>query len=72
MDSTFTFVENTQTLSAMLQKTREPSFGEMVDSFVLLANASLAASRTCLQRLLACLNFTLDAEDLFCWCKREK
>ena len=36
-------------------------------SFVLLAYASLAASRTLLQRLLACLNFTLDSEDLFCW-----
>ena len=23
------------------------------------------------QRLLACLNFTLDSEDLFCWYKRK-
>ena len=30
-----------------------------MDSFVLLAYASLAASRTLLQQLLACLNFTL-------------
>ena len=36
------------------------------DSFVLLAHASLAASRTFLQRLVACLNFALDSEDLFC------
>ena len=41
-------------------------------SFVLLAYASLAASRTLLQQLLACLNFTWDLEDLFCWCKGEK
>ena len=41
-------------------------------SFVLLAYASLAVSRTLLLRLLACLNVTLDSEDLFCWCKRKK
>ena len=35
-------------------------------SFVLLAYASLAASRTFLQQLLACLNFVLYSEDLFC------
>ena len=35
-----------------------------MDSFVLLAYASLAASRTLLQRLLACLSFTLESEDL--------
>ena len=34
--------------------------------FVLVAYASLTASRTILQRLLACLNFTFDSEDLFC------
>ena len=48
------------------QKSWEPSFCEVMDSFVLLAYTSLAASRTLLQRLLACLNFTLDSEDLFC------
>ena len=36
-----------------------------MDSFVLLADASLAASRTLLQQLLTCLYFTLDSEDLF-------
>ena len=36
------------------------------DAFVLLAYASLAPSRTLFQQLLACLNFTLDSEDLFC------
>ena len=45
----------------------QPSFWEVMDSFVLLAYASLAASRTLLQQLLACLNFTLYSEDLFCW-----
>ena len=53
-----------RTLLAIRQKSREPSFWEVMDSFVLLAYASLAASRTLLQRLLACLNFTLESEDL--------
>ena len=61
-----------RTLLAIRQKSREPSFWEVMDSFVLLAYASLVASRTLLQRLLACVNFTLDSEDLFCWCKRKK
>ena len=34
-------------------------------SFILLAYASLAASKALLQWLLACLNFTLDSEDLW-------
>ena len=59
-------------LLAIRQKSREPSFWEVMDSFVLLAYASLAASRTLLQRLLACLKFTLGSEDLFCWYKRKK
>ena len=58
-----------RTLLVIRQKSREPSFWEVMDSFVLVAYASLAASRTLFQRLLACLNFTLDSEDLFCWCK---
>ena len=49
-----------RTLLAICQKSREPSFWEVMDSFVLLAYASLAASRTLSQQLLACLNFTLD------------
>ena len=43
-----------------------------MDSFVLLAYASLTASKIVLQGLLACLNFTLDPEDLFFWYKRKK
>ena len=43
-----------------------------MDPFVLLAYVSLAASRTLLQQLLACLKFTLDLEDLFCCHKRKK
>ena len=43
-----------------------------MDSFVLAAYASLTASRTLLQQLLACLNFTLDSEDFFCWYKWTK
>ena len=60
-----------RTLLAIRQKSREPNFWEVMDSFVLVAYVSLAASRTLLQRLLACLNFTLDSEDLFCWYKRK-
>ena len=40
---------------AIRQKSREPSFWYVMDSFVLVAYASLAASRTLLQRLLAFL-----------------
>ena len=53
-----------RTLLAIRQKSREPSFWEVMDFFVLLAYASLAASRTLLQRLLAYLNFTLDPGEL--------
>ena len=51
-------------LRTLLAIRQEPSFWEVMDSFVLSAYASLAASRTLSQRLLACLNFTLEAEDL--------
>ena len=53
------------------QKPREPSFWKATNCFGLVAYAGLAASRTLLQRLLACLNFNLDSEDLFCWYKRK-
>ena len=56
-----------RTLLAIRQKSREPSFWEVMGSFVLLAYASLAALRTLLQRLLACLDFILAAEDLSFW-----
>ena len=38
-----------RTLLAIRQKSQEPSFWEVMDSFVLVAFASLAASRTLLQ-----------------------
>ena len=60
-----------RTLLAIHQKSQEPSFWEVIDSFVFLAYASLAALRPLLQRLLACLNITLHSEDLFCWYKRK-
>ena len=60
------------TLLEICQKSREPGFWEMMDSFVLVAYISLAALRTLLQRLLACLNFALDSEDLFCRHKRKR
>ena len=56
-----------RTLLAIRQKSREPSFWEVMGSFVLLAYASLAALRTLPQRLLACLDFILAAEDLSFW-----
>ena len=56
-----------RTLLTIPQKSRETSFWEGMDSFVLVAYANLIASRTLLQRSLAYLNFTLDSEDLFCW-----
>ena len=60
-----------RTLLAIRQNSRETGFWEKM-GFALVAYASLAASRTFLQRLLACLNFTLDSEDLFCWYKQKK
>ena len=47
-----------KTLLEICQKSREPGSWEVMDSFVLFAYASLAALRTLLQPLLACLNFT--------------
>ena len=47
-----------KTLLAFHQKSRESSFLEMMNSFVLVA-------------ILSCLNFTLDSENLFC-CKTKK
>ena len=60
------------TLLAIHQKSGEPSFWEVMDSFALLVYASLAASRTLLQQLLACLNFTLESEDFSLWYKQKK
>ena len=54
-----------RTLLAIRQKSWEPSFWEVMDIFISLEYASLAASETLLQRLLFCVNFTLDSEDLF-------
>ena len=59
-----------RTLLAIRQKSREPSFCEVMDSFVLLAYASLAASRTLFDQLLACLNFTLESEDFLVQTKK--
>ena len=53
-----------RTLLAICQKSQEASFCEVMHSFVLVAYASLSASRTLLQQLLVCLNFILDSEDL--------
>ena len=53
-----------RTLWAICLKSQEPSFWGVMCSFVFLAYASLAASRALLQWLIACLNFTLDWEDI--------
>ena len=54
---------------AICQKCQETSFWEVMESFVLVTYAGLAAPRNLLQRLLACLSFILDSEELFCWWK---
>ena len=59
-------------LLAICQKSWEQSYWEVMDSFVLLTYASSTAPRTLLLHLLACLTFTLDSEDLFCWYKSKK
>ena len=59
------------TLLAICQKSKEPSFWEKMDSFVLVAYASLGASRALSQQLLACLNFTLESEYFFCRYKQK-
>ena len=46
-----------RTLLVIHQKSQEPGFWEVMESFVLVAYARLAASRTLLQQLLACQNF---------------
>ena len=48
-----------RTLLTIRLKFQEPSFWEVMDALVLLANANLTASRTL---LLACLNFTLNSQ----------
>ena len=60
-----------RTLLAIRQKSQEPSFWELMNSFVSVLYASLATSRTLLQQLLACWNFTLNSEGLFCWYKQK-
>ena len=52
-------------LAAICQKSRKQSFWEVIDVLVLLEQTSLAASRSLLQQLLACLNFTLEEQQLF-------
>ena len=59
-------------LLVICQKSWEQSYWEVMDSFVLLTYASSTAPRTLLLHLLACLTFTLDSEDLFCWYKSKK
>ena len=57
-----------RTVLTICQKSRESRFWEVI---VLLAYTSLTSSKTHLQRLLACLNFVLNSEDLFCWYKQK-
>ena len=61
-----------RTLVAIGQKSQEQGFWEVMDSLVLSTYAILAASRTLLHWLLAFLNFILDSDDLFGWCKQKK
>ena len=61
-----------RTLLAIHEKSKESSVWEAMDSFLLLAFACLAASRTCFQILLACLNFIIESEDSSFWYKQKK
>ena len=56
-----------RTLLPICQKSWEPSFWE-----VTLFCFSSISFQALLHWLLACLNFTLDSEDLFCWYKWKK
>ena len=58
-------------LLSICKKLQEQDFWEVMDSFVLLACTSVEAFRMLLERLLACLNLSLDSEDLFCWYKQK-
>ena len=60
------------TLFGICQKSRKPSFLEVIDFYVLLVNGSLAALKKLLQQLLSYVNFSLDLEDLFCWYKQKR
>lgn len=61
-----------RTVVVIHQSPYEPCFWEKDNSLVLLAEACLAASKTILQPLLANVNFTLDANNLFYWSKQNK
>ena len=50
------------TLLAIFQRSWEPRFLEMMNSFALLPYATFAVSRTFLQQLLTCLNFAFYSE----------
>ena len=56
-----------RTLLAICQKSREPSFWEVIDSFVLFTYAIWQLQGPFLQQLLACLNLTLESEDFSLW-----
>ena len=58
-------------LLSICKKLQEQDFWEVMDSFVLLACTSVEAFRMLLEQLLACLNLSLDSEDLFCWYKQK-
>ena len=64
--SRFTFLKNT---ISNFQKVTRVKF---VESDRLLLYEHLQISRILFQWLLACLNFTLDGEDLSCWYKQKK
>ena len=53
----------------MHQKSQETILWEVMQSLASLAWTRLTASKTFLQRFLACLNMALKTEDLFCWCE---
>ena len=60
-----------RTLLAIHQKSKSQVSGKRW-TVLFYAHASLAASSTYLQPLLAYLNFSLDSKDSFCWYKWKK
>ena len=58
-----------RTLIAIHQKSRQQSFWKWW-TLCFSSICKFGSFKNLLQQLLACLNITLDSEDLFCWCKQ--
>ena len=59
------------TLLAICQKSQEPSFWEVID-FCFISIWNFSIFKNPFVTIMACPNFPLDSEDLFCLCNRKK